>query len=144
VFDGKQDYGGIIGTTLLPLPAGKGPHQTYGCGTLIVTSRDQAGPVRFQDITDGLSYTMAVGESVDRNPESAGRWASGLNCFSQNEPGVNLGGSGDLFSRHPNGAHGLFGDGHVRFLILTMDRQVLGAICTRNGGESFANEAFEN
>lgn len=140
-FAGKQDYGGIVGTALVPLPAGTGPHDAFGCGTLIRTSAEQPSAVRFAGITDGLSMTLAVGESSDRNSEGAGRWACGLNCFSQNEATVGLGESGELFSFHPGGAEGLFADGHVQFLSRTMDKQVLGAICTRNGGESHANEA---
>jgi prepilin-type processing-associated H-X9-DG protein len=143
-FDGKQDFGGIIGTALLPLPAGNGPHDAFGCGTLIATSVEQPQPIRFADITDGLSTTMAVGESVDRDQDGAGRWASGLNCFSQNEIAVGRGGAGDLFSYHPGGAHGLFADGHVRFLSRTIDKQVLGAVCTRNGGEAAASQAVAN
>jgi prepilin-type N-terminal cleavage/methylation domain-containing protein/prepilin-type processing-associated H-X9-DG protein len=140
-FEGKQDYGGITGTALLPLPAGTGPHDAFGCGTLIRTSAKQPSAVRFAGITDGLSMTLAVGESSDRDEGGAGRWACGLNCFSQSEAAVGLGESGELFSFHPGGAHGLFADGHVQFLSRSMNKQVLGAICTRNGGESFANDA---
>ena len=141
-FEGKQDYGGIVGTSLLPLPGGSGPHDAFGCGTLIRTSKEQPRPVRFSGITDGLSSTLAVGESIDRNDETAGRWACGLNCFSQNENTVGLGETGELFSLHPGGAHGMFADGRVQFLPRTMERTVLGAICTRNGGEAVANQAI--
>lgn len=140
-FDGKQDYGGIIGTALLPLPGGMGPYQAFGCGTLIRTSDEQPLPVRLAGITDGLSLTLAVGESCDRSPEGAGRWACGLNCFSQNEANVVERDSGELYSLHPGGAHGLFADGHLQFLSRSMDKLVLGAVCTRNGGEASANEA---
>lgn len=140
-FEGKQDYGGIVGTALLPLPGGSGPHEAFGCGTLIRTSKEQPAPVRLSAVTDGLSLTLAVGESSDRNPESSGRWACGLNCFAQSEADLGLVDSGELFSLHPNGAHGLFADGHLQFLSRTIDRLVLGAICTRNGGESAANQA---
>lgn len=141
-FRGKLDYGGILGTALLSLPAGGGPYDAFGCGTLIATSKEQPAAVRFATVTDGLSATLAVGESVDRNPQSAGLWACGLNCFSQNEAMVGLGESGELYSLHVGGAHGLFGDGHVRFLQREIDRRVLGSICTRNGGEIFSNEAL--
>ncbi len=104
-FKGKQDFGGIFGTTLLDLEAGSGPFDAFGCGTLIATSKEQRKPIQFASITDGLSVTLAVGESVDRDPEGSGRWASGLNCFSQNELSFQTGTAGELFSLHPGGAH---------------------------------------
>ncbi len=143
-FEGKQDYGGIVGTSLLPLPGGSGPYEAFGCGTLIRTSKEQPRAVRLAGITDGLSLTLAVGESCDRSDEAAGRWACGLNCFSQNENSVGLGETGELFSLHPGGAHGMFADGHIQFLPRTTERLVLGAICTRNGGEPAANQAVVN
>jgi prepilin-type N-terminal cleavage/methylation domain-containing protein/prepilin-type processing-associated H-X9-DG protein len=132
---GKQDYGGILGTTLIDLPIGSGPFDAFGCGTLISTSETQKQAVRFASITDGLSVTLCVGESVDRNIESAGRWACGLNCFSQNDSIASDSAPGELFSLHPGGVNGLFIDGHVQFLSKQLDTRALGAICTRNGGE---------
>lgn len=141
-FSGKQDFGGIIGTALLPLPAGLGPYDSFGCGTLISTSAEQVSPVKFSGITDGLSLTLAVGESVDRDElgSGSGRWASGYNCFSQNDSIAISAESGELYSLHRGGAHGLFADSHVQLLNRTMDKQVLGAICTRNGGEATASQ----
>jgi prepilin-type N-terminal cleavage/methylation domain-containing protein/prepilin-type processing-associated H-X9-DG protein len=134
-YPGKQDYGGIIGTSLLPIAAGVGPNQTYGCGTLIVTSVQQPLPVTVAKITDGLSATLCVGESVDRADEAASRWACGRNCFAQTEQWVNMDNLGSLHSYHPGGAYGLFADGHVQFLTDAIAPMVLGALCTRNGGE---------
>jgi prepilin-type N-terminal cleavage/methylation domain-containing protein len=134
-FAGKQDFGGISGTSLLNLPAGTGPFDAFGCGTLIATSATQTSPVRFASISDGLSCTLAVGESVDRDPEDAGRWACGLNCFSQNTNTFQNANAGELYSLHPGGAHGLLADAHVQFLSRSIDKDVLGALCTRNGGE---------
>lgn len=139
-FDGKIDYGGIQGTALTELPLGFGGSQAFGCGTLIVTSFEQRRAVRFADITDGLSQTICVGESVDREPAGSGRWACGRNCFSQNAARINTNGLGDLLSRHPQGAQVLFADGHVKLLSESIDARVLGAGCTRNGGESNTNE----
>ncbi len=133
---GQLDYGGVMGTSLLPLPLGNGPNDAFGCGTLIVTSRAQPRGVLFASCTDGLSTTLAVAESVDRDPESAGRWACGRNCLSQNSPSINHGEIGEFRSRHPTGANGLFADGHVTFLSENIDSAVLGAVCSRNGGES--------
>ncbi len=138
-FPGKQDYGGIQGTGLTGLPIGDGPHQAFGCGALIVTNVDQPRPVTLGGITDGLSMTVCIGESVDRSSESSGRWACGRNCFSQNAWHINQGGLGDLLSKHPQGAQVLFLDGHSQLLSESLDWRVLGAICTRSGQEVEAN-----
>ena len=139
-FEGKLDFGGIIGSALLPLPAGFGPDDAFGCGTLITTSVKQPSPVKFSSITDGLSSTLAVGESVDRDAKGSGsgRWASGHNCFSQNDSVAISAESGELYSLHPGGAHGLFADSHIQLLARTIDKSALGAICSRNGGEVIA------
>jgi len=132
---GKQDYGGLMGTALAGLPPTMGPEGAFGCGTLITTNPLQPKPVSAARITDGLSHTIAVGESVDRDDEVAGRWACGRNCFSQNEPYVNLNDSGSLHSFHPGGAQVLYADGHVQMLIDDTATSVLSALCTRNGGD---------
>lgn len=134
-FPGKQDYGGVQGTTLTGLPLGLDRNAASGCGTLITTTLEQSNPVSLEMIVDGLSRTLCVGESVDRDPLGAGRWACGQNCFTQIAPRVNSGDRGDLMSHHPGGANGLYVDGHVEFLTLDMDAMVLGAICTRGGRE---------
>ncbi len=134
-FDGKQDYGGIQGTALTQLPIGMAANQAFGCGSLIVTSSAQSNAVRLGDFIDGLSATICIGESIDRNPVHSGRWACGRNCFSQNAPQINRLGLGDLMSKHPQGVQVLFADGHCLLLSESIDAYVLGSICTRNGGE---------
>lgn len=134
-FSGKQDYGGIQGTSLTQLPIGLAPNQAFGCGSLIVTSASQSKSVRIGDFIDGLSTTICVGESSDRDPLHAGRWACGRNCFSQNAPKINRGGLGDLLSKHSQGAQVLFADGHCQLLNESIDSWILGSICTRNGSE---------
>ncbi len=134
-FPGKQDYGGIQGSALTQLPFGMAAHQAFGCGSLIVTSTAQAQSIRISDVVDGLSTTICVGESVDRDSLHSGRWACGRNCFSQNAPKINRGGLGDLLSHHPQGVNVLFADGHTQLLSESMDSLVLGALCTRNGRE---------
>lgn len=144
VVAGKQDYGGIMGTGLASLPAGMGPNNAFGCGVLIVSSRQQPQPVRAAQITDGLTYTMCVGESVDRDDSQAGLWASGWNCYSQNEPRIDMDDIGSLHSLHPAGAQALFADGHVRVVTDQIAGSLLGAMCTRNGGESDVSAAFSD
>lgn len=134
-FDGKQDYGGVIGTTLAQLPLGEGPSEAFGCGAMVISSPSQRRMIKLSSITDGLSSTLCVAESVDRSPVAAGRWACGLNCFSQGEGLAVHNGQGDMESKHPMGVPIAFVDGHVTFLSLYTDSKILGAMCTRNGGE---------
>lgn len=141
IFLGKQDYGGIIGTSLLPLKIGTGPQDAFGCGTLIITNAEQPQPVRISSVTDGLSCTLSVGEAVDRLDDEAARWACGRNCFAQNEKWINTDQGDSLHSHHAAGAHGLFGDGHVKLLTEDIETNVLGAICTRNGADNPGNAA---
>ena len=128
----------------MPLVAGVGPTQAFGCGVLIATSSQQPSPVNAAKITDGLSVTLCVGESADRQGGSASVWACGLNCFAQNDPWVNMDDLGSLHSEHPAGAYGLFADGHVVLLTDQIDPTVLGAVCTRNGGEMDESAAYTN
>lgn len=139
-FFGKQDYGGILGTTLSHFPLGDGPNETFGCGAMIATSTKQRRSISLAAISDGLSTTLCVGESVDRNAMAAGRWGCGLNCFSQTEQLSLRTKLGDMYSEHPSGVHGLYTDGHVALLSLYLDENVLGGICTRNGGEIFSSQ----
>lgn len=132
-FPGKQDYGGIFGTSLLPLEFGYGPTQMFGCGALILTSRQQPRGILTSTITDGLSNTLLVGESSDRDPATSGRWASGRNSFSQNRS-INITHPGELFSRHSSGVGVVFADSHFQFLYHGIDDFVLGALCSRNDG----------
>lgn len=137
-FDGKIDYGGVTGTTLTQLPLGDGPNEAFGCGAMVVSSPSQRRMINFGSFTDGLSSTICVAESIDRSPSAAGRWACGLNCFSQGEGLAVHNGQGDMESKHPMGVPIAYVDGHVSLLSLYTDVKVLGAICTRNGGEHVA------
>jgi prepilin-type N-terminal cleavage/methylation domain-containing protein/prepilin-type processing-associated H-X9-DG protein len=142
-FPGKQDYGGVTGTTLAKFPAGDGPDEAFGCGPMILTNRSQPRPIRLSAITDGLSSTICVAESIDRSELGAGRWASGVNCFIQTEVLSVHNESGDMESRHPMGIPSLFCDGHVTFMSLYINTDALGALCTRNGNEVIAAGEME-
>ena len=142
-FPGKQDYGGIAGTYIIPSgmeqPA-SGPHSS---GTLIpVVSLGRRG-VLPSEVLDGLSSTLLVAESVDRGrpPGWSGGgpdhlpWAWGANVIYQNAPFINARDEQGIRSNHIGGAFGAFADGHCRFLDENLDADVLAAICTRSGGE---------
>lgn len=118
---GRCDYGGIYGERI------SGPNHPPK-GTMLI---DQ--PVKFRDITDGLSQTLVVGEDTGWGD---GQWINGRNIFDQafainHAPDF----ENDLRSNHLNGVNVLFVDGHVRFLANETSLELLASICTRAGGE---------
>ena len=118
---GASDYGGIYGERILS-------QNDPPSGVMVY---DEA--MRFRDITDGLSGTLAVSEDAG---SADGQWINARNLFDQGYA-INKAPKfeNDIRSFHPTGAEGLFADGSVRFLRESMDMKVLAAICTRNGGE---------
>jgi prepilin-type N-terminal cleavage/methylation domain-containing protein len=136
-FDGKIDFGGVQGTGLTGLSIGMGANEAFGCGSVIVRVREQSTTLRPASITDGLSNTISIAESVDRNPESSGRWACGRNCFSQNQS-LDSSDSDGMSSSH-SGVHALFMDGRLHLVSRSIDSRILGAWCTRSGGEATTN-----
>jgi prepilin-type processing-associated H-X9-DG protein/prepilin-type N-terminal cleavage/methylation domain-containing protein len=106
-----------------------------------------------QDVEDGLSRTMFVGETVSGHlQESSNRWTIGsrhLDSLRSTDnplntpPGqgvvVTLYGysaNGAFASYHPGGANFAFGDGHVVFLSENIDLRTYRALSTRAGGEA--------
>ena len=136
-FEGKIDFGGVQGTGLTGLSIGMSANDAFGCGSMIVRVREQSGPLRPASITDGLSNTISIAESIDRNAESSGRWACGRNCFSQNQS-LDDKQSDGMISNH-SGVHVLFMDGHLHVVSKSIDTKILGAWCTRSGGETTTN-----
>lgn len=127
---GDSDYEGIMGSG-----AAEGSQWSTFLhnGVLIsVTERGGRG-VRFSDITDGLSRTILIAESVDRPEEEHGNWADGLGVF-------HCGGlvrlPGEIFSHHPGGAMVAMADGSAMLLTKDTPEHVVGALCTRNGKEN--------
>jgi prepilin-type N-terminal cleavage/methylation domain-containing protein/prepilin-type processing-associated H-X9-DG protein len=119
---GRCDYGGLVGERIAsPNNPEKGA-QVHDRG------------FSEREIGDGLSKTVFVGECA-AGPWSDGQWMNGRNLFDQayavNWPTW----EDELRSRHPGGAHALFGDGAVRLIGDTTDMRVLAAACTRALGE---------
>jgi prepilin-type N-terminal cleavage/methylation domain-containing protein len=146
-YQGKQDYGGVIGSAVrIPENAPSPPGYEFS-GVLYATNDKCRRPCRAAEVTDGLSRTLLVSEGVDRVAEGmdsdaaigSPRWACGTNCFFLSSPVLNTPDVDGFRSHHSGGVQGLFGDGRVGFLADDTDRDVLIAICTKAGGEPAAH-----
>lgn len=123
--------------------------------------------IRFQDITDGTSHTLAIGERSHLLGEAT--WVGsvtgaalapgpgdtdGIGVFEvESGSSMVLGHVGELkapgdptgdvnmfYSLHPGGVNFLFADGHVSFLETTLDYTTFKALATRAGGEAISNQ----
>jgi prepilin-type N-terminal cleavage/methylation domain-containing protein len=129
-FPGKTDYGGIMGSTITVSPG-----FDFTNGVMIEVGRKRRNYLVPAEIVDGMSQTLALAECADREADAGGLWVTGFNCFSHDNGTVNGPVSDDICSRHPHGAFVGFVDGKVHFLSQNTDGYVIGALCTRNGGE---------
>jgi len=107
---------------------------------------------KVEDIPDGLSKTLFLGEVVDgHTPDSTNIWSrvlremdtlrstsNPLNTMPGEPINSTLYGlkvNGAFASRHPGGANFAFGDGHVVFITENIDPRLYRALSTREGGE---------
>jgi prepilin-type N-terminal cleavage/methylation domain-containing protein len=130
-FDGKTDYGGITGSSITVTTG-----FDFSNGVLIEIGRLRRDFLTEAEIVDGTSQTILIAEAADGDENAGGRWISGYNCFSHDNGPINGPLGGDIFSRHPAGAFVGLADGSVKFLSQDTAVFVVGALCTRNGGES--------
>jgi hypothetical protein len=143
-FPGDMDFGGISGASTSNLRRGSAPGEAFNCGVLVPLTREHPAPVRASWVIDGLSNTLAIGESTDAPADAGGMWADGYNCFSQDSrsPATALPGEGEFFSLHWGGAFAGRADASVVFLNESIDLKVLSSLCTRNGGEHVPTESL--
>lgn len=141
----KSDYGGVSGSWIVGegIPAFGSDGLVNG---MLFAVTSDLSPVRASGVTDGLSHTLLVAESVDSGdaketadePNATGRW-SRLNVFVQAAGFINVRTSA-IRSNHAQGAFAVFADGRAAFLSDNMDPGVLAAICTRNGDEVISSQ----
>lgn len=93
---------------------------------------NDSGPVKREQMTDGLSQTIIVGEIRDRDPP-APPWGEPGNVRSIGE-GLNRQFRG-FGNANGTGATFLHADGSVKFYSNKTDRRVLERLETRDGGE---------
>jgi len=115
--------------------------------------------VRYEDVTDGSSYTIFVGEKVTEDERTLG-WMSGTRATLRNtgtpinedlersrraeatESPVDKSKLfvGGFSSHHPGGANFAYGDGHVSFLSENADPETLEQLAHRADGELVSSD----
>lgn len=133
-------YSGVTGSTETPI-------DTDNDGTFILNRK-----ITDDDITDGLGYTLFVGEMLSPESEDLG-WMSGTRAslrdaghrinsglerirnLQPDTPPLDPGYVGGFESDHPNGAHLLLGSGEYMFRSNSMDLQVLQQMANRSDGQ---------
>jgi prepilin-type N-terminal cleavage/methylation domain-containing protein len=101
---------------------------------------------KFKQVTDGLSHTLLVGETLPEECVYGGAWAPNFSLAGTTiplnthqkcpaPPGCHNVGCG-FKSAHPGGVHFCMVDASVQFLPEAMDYRVYNELGTRAGGES--------
>ncbi len=135
----KSNYVGMFGTTELEACEDLGPgQQCSGDGVFYHNSR-----ITFGAISDGLSYTILVGERSSKIDYSTwvGAVPEGEEAMARvvgvtdHPPNDAHGHFEDFSSNHPMGANFLQGDGSVRMYNENLDINVYRALSTRAGGD---------
>lgn len=124
---GQTDYGGLFGELIVDREQDDG---------VFLYERS----IRFREITDGLTNTLAISEDVG-GPDS--EWINGGNVFVQsggiNDPKAWIG-DNEIRSRHGPGAMVLFVDGRTHWMAQSIDMITLGQFITRAKGEVISGD----
>jgi len=102
---------------------------TLGRSSYLGTSHIFSKPTNFDDIRDGASKTIAMGETTTEHAWISPRTAD---C------GMPPNGGGDYSSHHRGGAQFVMCDAAVRFVKDDIDPAVFRALCTINGQETYS------
>lgn len=90
-------------------------------------------PVRFSDVTDGMSSTLMVVEIAN----SGIHWMEPRDLHvRQMAPTINSKNGQGMSSKHEGGANGQLTDGSVRFFANDLPAETLKSLLTRNGGDN--------
>ena len=169
---GQGDYGGINGCGTynhdgLNIPDGYEKGFGYEAGLLPATGDmwPENNPIAMKRCTDGLQYTLMIGEDSGRNDisfsatdsggvsgNSSGKddkyWGYAHQTFVHHSPVLNPRGPdgqrvhNELGSDHPGGLFVVFGGGNVRWLNDFMSHRVIDFISTRATGELLDDKNF--
>jgi len=133
-YDGKTDYCGVSGSWRTSIPVPQFRHN----GIFFAAVTKDARRVAISEITDGTSHTICIAEGSEVLEVNGGYWGYGANCFSHEEGGVNAVDrpADEIVSDHPSGAFGAFCDGSVRLIGQDVTKEIVAALCTRNGRET--------
>ncbi len=153
VYEGKNQFAtGHYGMNWGGVRTASGAEQEKAYGEswrgllLTVVDPDSKVPtknVKFSDVTDGLSNTIAIAEKLDSFGWGVGGW--GGSEFDVNTTPVDPGKEATakrVFtgSMHPNGMNMLIADGSVRFITNKTDRKTWYALTTRGNDETIKPE----
>ena len=129
------DYGGIHGLAKAPFLSFQEQQVPWVHSPQFRGGMMYELPLRPADFLDGLSNTAMVAECV-RGNRFQSEWANGQNLFDQKHFNpINATNDNEIYSEHTGGAMFLYGDGHVRFQVESMDQETLNATLTRAGRE---------
>jgi type II secretory pathway pseudopilin PulG len=109
----------------------------YASGVLIPVPgsdpRRATSRVSTKKVTDGLHFTMLVGESGGRTDDNR-YWGDGDHSFTHHGV-INTNRSNELFADHPGGIHIGLGDGSSRFISEFTSKKVIDVLASRAGNE---------
>jgi type II secretory pathway pseudopilin PulG len=130
-------------TAAVAAPGGGATSYPWGNGVGMFMRYHNA--IRFESVTDGLSNTLMVGETLPRDCIFISAFAVNFNISPTTIPintmendggqGTNWWRTSGFKSQHPGGAGFALGDGSIHFIGQSIDFQLYNNLGTRAGGE---------